>query len=72
MGRLVIGALFVLCGLSGALLFKTELVDPAFTPLPNGNFGEMYGPVAFMRPYVYVACALSACAGTAIVLRKRK
>jgi hypothetical protein len=44
----------------------------AYTPLPNGNFGEIYGPVSFFRVPVYVICACLLVVGLVLVLTKKR
>ena len=58
-------------GVGAGLLFKWSVVDPAYTPLPNGHYGELYGPVSFLRFPVYVlyGCLVAAgvtCAGVSL------
>jgi hypothetical protein len=49
-----IGCLWVALGVVGIVLFKLFVVNPAFQKLPNGNYGELYGPVSWLRIPVYV------------------
>ena len=51
-----------------AMLFKFFVVHPAYTPQPNGNYGELYGPVSYFRIPIYFACGLFFLIGVAGVL----
>ena len=62
------GACFVICGVVLLAMFHRYIVQPAFTPLPDGGFGEIYGPVAFFRPLVYGLCVALVAIGSIIVL----
>lgn len=50
----VLGMILAFIGLILLFLFKFYLVNPAFTKLPNGNYGELYGPISFFRIPVYI------------------
>ena len=52
--------------------FKLFVVDPTFTKLPNGNYGEAYGYVSFLRLPVYVMCGLVILIGLWLVVKDRK
>jgi hypothetical protein len=34
-------------------------ISPALEPLPNGNYGELYGPVGQLRWILYLAFAFA-------------
>jgi hypothetical protein len=65
--KTITGIVFVMSGLVCLVLFKRFFVDPAFTPLPNGGFGELYGPVSFFRIPVYGLCILQSLLGCLIL-----
>jgi len=54
----MVGPFLILVGVICFLSFKIFFVDPAFTKLPNGNYGELYGPVSYFRLPVYGICIL--------------
>lgn len=68
----LIGVLLIVAGIGFGVGFKLLVVDPAFTPRPNGNYGEMYGPVRFARPYVYAGCGAVMLAGVVMMAGKRR
>ena len=61
------GVILAATGGVAALLFKFFIVHPAYTPLPNGHYGEMYGPVSYFRIPIYIVCGLIFVAGLASV-----
>ena len=63
--RVTTGIMISAAGAVAALLFRLLVVGPAYTPLPDGSYGEMFGPVSFARIPVYVACGLLIVAGLA-------
>jgi len=38
------------------------------TPLPEGGFGEAYGPISVLRYVVYTLCALHVAVGVLIMV----
>ena len=66
------GVALCICGTIVAWLFKSAVVDPAYTPLPGGHPGsityvELYGPVSLIRLPVYVLCGGCIAAGLVCV-----
>ena len=39
-------------------MFKVMFVDPALQPLPDGHYGEMYGPITYFKGPVYLLLSL--------------
>jgi hypothetical protein len=66
--KVITGVLFMICGAVMYLTFELFIVRPAMTRKPHGGFGELYGPVAFMRYPVYGVCLVSVMIGLIIVL----
>ena len=67
----VAGVVLAAAGVGAGLLFKWSVVDPAYTPLPDGHFGELYGPVSFIRLPVYFLCAYLVAAGVTSIASTR-
>ena len=59
------GVLLAATGAVAALLFNFLVVRPAYAPLPDGSYGEWYGPVSSLRVPAYAACGLLVAAGLA-------
>lgn len=55
---------------AGATLVYWEVfwVRPALTPLPQGGYGEMYGPVSFFRLPIAIGLSLCIAAGLALAM----
>jgi len=53
-----LAACFITMGFGGAGAFKLLLENPAFEKLPNGNFGELYGPVSYFRVPIYTVTSV--------------
>lgn len=64
----LVGAGLIL--LATAVAFATEIlvIRPAFTPLPNGMYGEMFGPVSHLRGPFYGICVGVAAIGAGVIL----
>ena len=65
--RVVGGISLIVCGIAIFASFKYFLVDPAYTHLPSGGYGELYGPVSFFRIPVYVLCILTIAVGILLI-----
>ena len=60
---------FYLFGFVAIVLFKYFVVKPAYGPLPNGRYGEMYGPVSFFRIPTYIILGVVVGVGIWLVIR---
>ncbi|MBU8902432.1 MAG: hypothetical protein KOO69_06810 [Victivallales bacterium] len=48
-----IGLFFVIGSSILLLFFKLYIVRIAYTKLPDGNYGELFGPVSYFKNYIY-------------------
>jgi hypothetical protein len=61
------GVALSLCGTVAEWLFKSTVVAPAFTPLQDGGYGELFGPVSLVRLPVYALCGGCIAIGAACI-----
>ena len=62
--------LFIMTGVAGLTMFKLFVVNPAYQKKPNGNYGEMFGPVSFFEMPVYVFFAFLIILGLIMIWKK--
>ncbi len=48
-----IGLFFIIISFVLLLFFKFYVVKIAYTKLPDGNYGEFFGPVSYLKNYIY-------------------
>jgi formate hydrogenlyase subunit 3/multisubunit Na+/H+ antiporter MnhD subunit len=48
-----VGLFFAIISTILLLLFKFYVVRIAYTKLPDGNYGELFGPVSYCKNYIY-------------------
>ncbi|MCE9591348.1 MAG: hypothetical protein K8S99_12580 [Planctomycetes bacterium] len=63
-----VGPLFVITGAVLAMVFRWVIVLPAMKPLPDGNYGELFGVVDVFRFVVYISCGLQSFIGLIVCL----
>jgi hypothetical protein len=71
----IAGYFIASAGLVFAASYRFILLPLYIKPLPNGGYGEAYGPVTGMASLIYFICALLAIFGIALVFsatRRRK
>ncbi len=67
-----VGWITILLSVLLCLVFKFYVVEIAYTKLPDGNYGELYGPVSYCKNYVYLLLAIMFVAGTGFLLPWRE
>ncbi|TVQ01006.1 MAG: hypothetical protein EA381_06385 [Planctomycetaceae bacterium] len=65
--RTLTGIVFIAAGVACLFMFRAFFVLPAFTRLPDGGYGELYGPVSFFRIPIYGASIFLILVGASIV-----
>ena len=63
--------LFIMTGVAGLTMFKLFVVNPAYQKLPDGCYGEMYGPVSNLKMEIYVFFAILIILGLIIMIWKK-
>ncbi len=63
-----LGMAFIILSLFLGIGFKIMLVDPAMQRLPNGHYGEMYGPIMYFKMPVYMLLAFTFTAGLGLLI----
>lgn len=51
------------------VVFKFYVVKIAYTKLPNGNYGELFGPISYFKNYVYCILAILFISGATCLLK---
>jgi hypothetical protein len=54
----IIGIFLSVSGFLFGAAFYFLIAAPSKVQLPNGNYGEMYGPVSFFEIPVYIICGI--------------
>ena len=69
--KLIFGFLLAFFGPLLGSCFYFFLAVPSKTQLPDGTYGEMYGPVVYFEMPVYIACWLSFVIGLSLMFVRR-
>lgn len=69
--KTIIGCLLICSSIILIALFEYSVVQRAYTPKPNGNYGELYGPVSFLRIPIDAGMVIVGIYGIVLVVRAR-
>ena len=58
-----IGIFCVIISVVSFIIFKFYIVKIAYTKLPNGDYGELFGPISYFKNYIYYILAILFIAG---------
>lgn len=69
--RKAVGVCAVILGLTILLLWRFVIYPSATKPLPDGQFGELYGPVAYFSPWIYIGAIGVGVAGVLVFISSK-
>jgi hypothetical protein len=50
-------------------IFKFYIVKLAYTKLPDGNYGELFGPISYFKNYIYFILVILFISGVICVFK---